>query len=76
MSRVCDITKSRPNIKNLVSHANNRTKKRQLTNLQERKVWVPELGRSVSLRVTTRAMRTLNKQTNILQFLRKSGVKL
>ena len=76
MSRVCDITQSKPNIKNLVSHANNRTKKRQLPNLQERKVWVPELGRNVSLRVTTRAMRTLNKQTNVLQFLRKSGVKL
>jgi len=76
MSRVCDITGSKPNVKNLVSHANNRTKKRQLPNLQERKVWVPELGRNVSLRVTTRAMRTLNKQTNILQFLRKSGVKL
>lgn len=76
MSRVCDITKAKPNIKNLVSHANNRTKKRQLPNLQERKVWVPELGRNVSLRVTTRAMRTLNKQTNVLQFLRESGVKL
>ena len=76
MSRVCDITKAKPNIKNLVSHANNRTKKRQLPNLQERKVWVPELGRNISLRVTTRAMRTLNKQTNVLQFLRKSGVKV
>ena len=76
MSRVCDITKSRPNVKNLVSHANNRTKKRQLPNLQERKVWVPELGRNISLRVSTRAMRTLNKQANVLQFLRKSGVKI
>ena len=76
MSRVCDITKAKPNIKNLVSHANNRTKKRQLPNLQERKVWVPELGRSLSLRVTTRAMRTLNKQSNVLQYLKKNGVKI
>jgi large subunit ribosomal protein L28 len=76
MSRVCDITKARPNIKNLVSHANNKTKKRQLPNLQERKIWVPELGRAVALRVTTRAMRTLNKQSNVLQFLKKNGVKL
>lgn len=76
MSRICDVTKAKPNIKNLVSHANNKTKKRQLLNLQERKVWVPELGRSISLRVTTRAMRTLNKQSNVLQFLKKSGVKI
>jgi large subunit ribosomal protein L28 len=76
MSRVCDITKAKPNIKNLVSHAKNRTKKRQLPNLQERKVWVPELGRNISLRVTTRALRTLNKQSNVLQFLRKSGVSI
>ena len=76
MSRVCDITKARPNIKNLVSHANNKTKKRQLPNLQERKVWVPELGKNVALRVTTRAMRTLNKQSNILAYLKKNGVKL
>jgi large subunit ribosomal protein L28 len=76
MSRVCDITKARPNIKNLVSHANNKTKKRQLPNLQKRKIWVPELGRSLSLTVSTRAMRTLKKQANVLQFLRKSGVKI
>jgi large subunit ribosomal protein L28 len=76
MSRVCDITKAKPNVKNLVSHANNRTKKRQLPNLQERKIWVPELGRSLSLKVTTRAMRTLNKQSNVLQFLKKNGVKI
>ena len=76
MSRVCDITKAKPNIKNLVSHANNRTKKRQLPNLQERKVWVPELGRNISLKVTTRALRTLSKQSNVLQFLRKNGVKI
>ena len=76
MSRVCDITKARPNVKNLVSHANNRTKKRQYPNLQDRKIWVPELGRNVQLKVTTRALRTLKKQSNILTFLKKSGVKL
>jgi large subunit ribosomal protein L28 len=76
MSRVCDITQSKPNIKNLVSHANNRTKKRQLPNLQERKIWVPELGRNVKLKVSTRALRTLKKQSNVLQFLKDSGVKL
>lgn len=76
MSRVCDITKARPNVKNLVSHANNRTKKRQLPNLQERRIWVPELGRNVQLRVSTRALRTLRKQSNVLRFLKDNGVSL
>jgi large subunit ribosomal protein L28 len=76
MSRVCDITQARPNVKNLVSHANNKTKKRQMPNLQDRKIWVPELGRNVKLKVSTRALRTLKKQSNVLQFLRESGVKL
>ena len=76
MARVCEITGSRPNVKNMVSHANNRVKSLQLPNLQTHKVFVPELKRTVTLRVSTRALRTLKKQDNILQFLRKSGVKL
>ncbi len=76
MSRVCDVTKARPNIKHLVSHANNKTKKRQLPNLQFRKIWIAELGRAVSLRMTTRALRTLKKQSNLLQFLKEQGVAL
>jgi ribosomal protein L28 len=60
----------------MVSHAKNRVKSRQLVNLQRRKIWVPELGRSVDLRMTTRALRTLKKQDNVLKFLRDAGVKL
>lgn len=74
MARVCDVTGSRPNVKNLVSHANNRVKSIQLPNLQTHKVYIPELKRSVSLRLTTRALRTLRKQDNVLAFLKKSGV--
>ena len=76
MSRVCDVTGSRRNIKNLVSHANNRVKSVQMPNLQTHKVWVPELKRHVSLRITTRALRTLRKQNNVLRFLRESGVQI
>jgi large subunit ribosomal protein L28 len=75
MSRVCDITGARPNVKNIVSHAKNRTKKRQYPNLQWRKIWVPELNKELSLRITTRALRTLKKQANVAQFLKESGVK-
>ncbi len=74
MSKVCEITGSRPNVKNLVSHANNRTKKRQMPNIQWRKIWVPELGRTLQIRMSTRALRTLKKKSNLLQFLKVSGV--
>lgn len=76
MARVCEITGSRPNVKNMVSHANNRVKSIQLPNLQTHKVYVPELKRTISLRLSTRGLRTLRKQNNVLQFLRKSGVKI
>lgn len=74
MARVCDITGARPNVKNMVSHANNRVKSIQLPNLQTHKVYIPELKRSVSLRLTTRALRTLRKQDNVLAYLKKNGV--
>lgn len=76
MSRTCVITGSRPNVKNMVSHANNRVKSVQLPNLQSHKVFVPELKRTVTLRLSTRALRTLKKKDNVLHFLRQSGVKI
>lgn len=76
MARVCEVTGSRPNVKNLVSHANNRVKSIQLPNLQTHKVYIPELKRSISLRLSTRALRTLRKQDNVLAYLKKSGVQI
>lgn len=76
MSRVCEISGAKRNNKNIVSHANNKTHSIQQPNLQMRTVWVPELGRDLKLRITTRALRTLKKQANVLQFLKDSGVKI
>ena len=76
MARVCEVTGSRPNVKNLVSHANNRVKSIQLPNLQTHKIYIPELKRSISLRLSTRALRTLRKQDNVLAYLKKSGVQI
>jgi large subunit ribosomal protein L28 len=76
MARVCDVTGSRPNVKNLVSHANNRVKSIQLPNLQTHQIWIPELKRSLKLKLSTRALRTLRKQDNVLSYLRKQGVKI
>ena len=61
MSRKCFLTGKGPKVINNVSHANNRTKKRQLPNLQVIRVFDPESGTYRRRRVTTRAMRTLDR---------------
>lgn len=62
MARRCDLTGKRPNIAHKVSHSNIKTKKRQLPNLQTRRVWHDEGGRWVTLKLSTRALRTVTKK--------------
>ncbi len=73
MARRCDLTGKRANVANNVSHSNIKTKKRQLPNLQVKKIWWAEEERFVTLKVSTRAMRTLRKMT-LGQFLREQGL--
>lgn len=61
MSKVCVITGKGPMFGNRVSHANNKTKHRFLPNLQKHRYWVESLGRYVTLRLSTSAMRTIDK---------------
>jgi large subunit ribosomal protein L28 len=61
MARVCQVTGKRPMVGNNVSHANNRTKRRFLPNLQRRRFWVEGENRWVSLRLTNAALRTIDK---------------
>lgn len=61
MSKVCQITGKRPQVGNNVSHANNKTKRRFLPNLQTHRFWVESLGRFVKLRVSAKGMRTIDK---------------
>ena len=61
MARVCQVTGKAPMVGNNVSHANNRTKRRFLPNLQRRRFWVESENRWVSLRLTTNALRTIDK---------------
>jgi large subunit ribosomal protein L28 len=61
MTRVCQVTGKRPTTGNTVSHANNRTKRRFLPNLQVHRFWVEEEQRYVTLRLSTRGMRTIDK---------------
>lgn len=61
MARVCQVTGKGPMVGNNVSHANNKTKRRFLPNLQERRFWVESENRWVRLRVSTNALRTIDK---------------
>ena len=61
MARVCMVTGKKPMVGNNVSHANNRTKRRFLPNLQNRKFWVESENRWVSMRITNNALRTIDK---------------
>jgi large subunit ribosomal protein L28 len=61
MARVCQITGKAPMVGHNVSHANNKTKRRFLPNLQRRRFWVESENRWVNLRLTTTALRTIDK---------------
>ena len=61
MARVCQVTGKGPVTGHRVSHANNKTKRRFLPNLQRRRFWVEGENRWVSLRLTTNALRTIDK---------------
>jgi large subunit ribosomal protein L28 len=62
MARRCVLTGKRPNVAHQVSHSNIKTKKRQLPNLQSKRLWWVEGERFVRLRLSTAALRTLNKK--------------
>jgi len=78
MSRVCQVTGKQPVTGNNVSHANNRTKRRFLPNLQNHRFWVESENRWVRLRVSTKAMRIIDKNgiDAVLADLRKNGTKV
>ena len=61
MARVCQVTGKKPMVGKNVSHANNKTKRRFLPNLQSRRFWVESENRWVRLRVSTNALRTIDK---------------
>ncbi len=71
MARTCDLTGKRRLVGNKVSHANNKTKMTQKPNLQMKKVYDPETGQTIRLRLSTRAIRTLDKVGSLSKFVRK-----
>jgi large subunit ribosomal protein L28 len=75
MARVCQVTGKKPMVGNNVSHANNRTKRRFLPNLQSRRFWLESENRWVRLRVSNAALRLIDKNgiESVLADLRASG---
>ena len=78
MSRVCQVTGKRPVTGNNVSHANNKTRRRFLPNLQSHRFWVDGEKRFVRLRVSTKGLRIIDKLgiETILKQIRARGEKV
>ncbi len=78
MSRVCQVTGKGPKTGNTVSHANNRKRRRFLPNLHSHRFWLESEKRFVSLRVTTRGLRTIEKRgvDVVVADLRAQGVRV
>jgi large subunit ribosomal protein L28 len=78
MSRVCQITGKRPVTGHNVSHANNRTRRRFLPNLQNHRFWVETERRWVRLRISTKGLRMIDKLgiDEVLRDLRSRGIKV
>ena len=78
MSRVCEVTGKRPATGNRVSHANNKKRRRFLPNLHSQRFWLEAEKRWVSLRISTNALRTIEKKgiDVVVAELRAEGVKV
>ncbi len=78
MARVCQVTGKRPITGNTVSHSNIKTKRRFLPNLQTKKYFLAEEDKWVTLKVSSEAIRTINKNglLSVVKDLREKGVKI
>ena len=78
MAKVCQVTGKKPMSGNRVSHANNKTKRRFLPNLHDQRFWIPSEKRFVTLRVSAKAMKTIDKLgiEQVLREMRSRGEKV
>ncbi|MBU0529352.1 50S ribosomal protein L28 [bacterium] len=78
MSRHCDVTGKRPMFGNSVSHANNKTRRRFNINLQKKRFWLPDEKRFVTLNVSTKGLRIIDKKgiRRVVNELRAQGMQI
>ena len=75
MARVCTFSGKRPNVANKVSHSNRKSKKRQLPNLQKKRLWWAAGDRFITIKVSTSALRTIDKK-GLEAYAAETGVDL
>jgi large subunit ribosomal protein L28 len=78
MARVCQVTGKKPIVGNSVSHSNIKTKRRFLPNLQTKRFYFAEEERWITLKVSTDALRTINKNglASVIKGMRADGAKI
>jgi len=78
MARVCQVTGKRPITGNTVSHSNIKTKRRFLPNLQSKRYFLAEENKLVTIKLSTEAIRTINKNglLSVIKGMRAKGVKI
>jgi len=75
MSKICKLTGKKPLRGNRVSKANNKTNRFQYPNLQKKKVFVPELNKSVNIKLSVKAIKIVDK-VGLIPYLKKQGLTL
>lgn len=73
MSRTCAISGKRRMVGNNVSHSHRKSKRVQQPNLIKKRIYIPEEGRTITIRMSARALRTINKK-GAMQVLRDQGI--
>ncbi|HTS44164.1 MAG TPA: 50S ribosomal protein L28 [Puia sp.] len=78
MARVCQVTGKKPVSGHSVSHSNIKTKRRFLPNLQNKRFYLPEENKWITLKVSSEGLRTINKRGlyNVVKELRSNGEKI
>jgi large subunit ribosomal protein L28 len=78
MARVCQVTGKKPIVGNKVSHSNIKTKRRFLPNLQTKRFFFVEEDRWITLKVSSEAIRTINKNglASVVKGMRAGGAKV
>jgi large subunit ribosomal protein L28 len=74
MSKICQLTGKRPITGNNVSHSKRRTKRRFLPNVHKKRYFIPELDKWVDLKLSTAAMRNINK-IGVFEYLQRLEAK-
>jgi large subunit ribosomal protein L28 len=75
MSRICQLTGKKANNAYAISHSHRRTKKLQEANLQTKRIWWPQGNRWVKLRISTKAIKTLEKK-GLQAMAKEAGIDL